>query len=589
MAVYFKDREIKYQSIIETANIGIWLIDRNSNTIFVNKKMADLLGYTIDEMMGTPLFYFMDDEMKKIALENVKRGAEGISEIHEFRFMKKDRTSLIALLATSPVNDAEGNYNGALAMVTDIADRKRAEEKILLDLVLVKESEKICAELNNFVELKDTLNTIMAKVQKLSHVEAIGIRLQDNGDYPYYIYHGFDNTFIAHEKSLCAKDKNGNNILDQDGNYLLECMCGNIIRGRYNPALPFFTAGGGFWSNNTTKLLATTTDADRQCHTRNYCNWCGYESVALIPIHARGETLGLIQLNDHRAGMFTIELIQSLEMIGNQIGLAVKNSFIYTKLKESELLLRQSQERYKRLNDELEQQVQQRTRELRDAQEKLHRGEKLAMVGKFTSSIGHEIRNPLAVINNSIYYLKMVLPNAEGKIKKHLDIIQAEVTRSQKIVTDLLDFSRVKPSALTDTNINSIIDAALSPIQKPANVDVRKIFDAAMHPIRADQGQLIQVFTNLINNAIEAMPQGGILELRTIAGSTTVEARVKDTGIGISDEHRDKIFQPLFSTKSSGMGLGLALVKDIVEKHDGTITFESTVGVGSTFVVRLPA
>ncbi|OPX85188.1 sensor domain-containing diguanylate cyclase [Pelotomaculum sp. PtaB.Bin117] len=184
----------------------------------------------------------------------------------------------------------------------------------------------ICAELNNFMDLKSTLITIIDHVKKLTKCGAIGIRLQDNGDYPYYVYNGFPESFIIQENSLCDKGKDADNTL--------ECMCGKIISGRYEPYLPFFTKGGSFWSNNTSDLTATTSEHDRRGKTLYYCNSCGYESVALIPIKARGKRIGLIQLNDISTGMFTIELIEYLEMIAEQVGLAVQNSLAYDKLRE---------------------------------------------------------------------------------------------------------------------------------------------------------------------------------------------------------------------------------------------------------------
>ena len=199
-----------------------------------------------------------------------------------------------------------------------------------------KNAKLICAQLNNFMELKPTLITIIDHIKKITDIEAVGIRLEDEGDYPYYVYNGFPESFIRHEKSLCAKDEQVKRIPAPDGKgILLECMCGNIIRRRFDPSLPFFTPKGSFWSNNTSALLTSTTEEDRQSRTRNYCNSVGYQSVALIPIKAKGETIGLIQLNDKREGVFTEDLIEFLEMIGEQIGLAIKNSLTYTKLKNA--------------------------------------------------------------------------------------------------------------------------------------------------------------------------------------------------------------------------------------------------------------
>lgn len=204
------------------------------------------------------------------------------------------------------------------------------------DAVLERErmAKCICAELNNFVDLKPALMTIMGHVKALTGCQAVSIRLHKDGDYPYYVYDGFPESFIQKENSLCKKDDHINGSHSQDPkDYILECMCGNVIRSRFDSELPFFTKQGSFWSNNTSKLLATTSEEDRQTNTRNYCNSCGYESVALVPIKATGETIGLIQLNDMRTDMFTLELIEYMEMIGEQVGLAVINNLTYEKLK----------------------------------------------------------------------------------------------------------------------------------------------------------------------------------------------------------------------------------------------------------------
>lgn len=197
-------------------------------------------------------------------------------------------------------------------------------------------AKEICSELNNFIDIMSTLKIIIKKIQHLTDIEAVSIRLKDGQDYPYFVYNGFDDNFIVHESSLCAKDPSGDILFERDGKTpLLECMCGNILQGNFDSSQPFFTENGSFYSNGTTKLLSETTEEDRQGRTRNYCNSYGYESVALIPIKARGENVGLIQLNDYRMGMFSEELISFLEMIGEQVGLAVQNSLVYTKLKNT--------------------------------------------------------------------------------------------------------------------------------------------------------------------------------------------------------------------------------------------------------------
>ena len=194
----------------------------------------------------------------------------------------------------------------------------------------------ICSELNNLVDLKPALFAVLRQLKELIHCEAAAIRLHDDGDYPYYVYDGFPESFIELENSLYATGVDGERIPSRDGKgYLLECMCGSIIRGRFDPSLRFFTEGGSFWSNTTTSLLASTREEERRIQPRKTCHSWGYESMALIPIKARGETIGLIQLNDKRIGVFTAELIHFVEMIAEQIGLAVQNSLTHSRLEDA--------------------------------------------------------------------------------------------------------------------------------------------------------------------------------------------------------------------------------------------------------------
>jgi hypothetical protein len=202
-----------------------------------------------------------------------------------------------------------------------------------------KITKQIHAELENITNFKAALIAVLNHIKKLTDCEAIAIRLHDNdGDYPYYVYDGFSKSFILHENSLCSKNAGGKRIRSPDGNgYLLDCMCGNIIRGRFDPSLPFFTKNGSFWTNNTSVSRATTTEEERQSRTRNYCNSCGYESVALVPLKVRGERIGLLQLNDMRKGMFTEDLIEYLEIIAEHIGLAAQKCLSKTIRKSADI------------------------------------------------------------------------------------------------------------------------------------------------------------------------------------------------------------------------------------------------------------
>jgi CheY-like chemotaxis protein len=196
-------------------------------------------------------------------------------------------------------------------------------------------TSEILQILNAEGHLRSVLDSAVEVIMKFTDVEAVGIRLREGEDYPYYVFEGFSDGHILKENGLCAHDLEGQLMRDEVGNPVLECMCGNIIRGRFDPTKPFFTEGGSFWTNSTSELLASTTDADRLARTRNTCNMEGYESVALIPIRMGYEVFGLIQLNDTAPGSFDLETIRFLEGLGKMIGVVLARVYASAGLVES--------------------------------------------------------------------------------------------------------------------------------------------------------------------------------------------------------------------------------------------------------------
>lgn len=226
--------------------------------------------------------------------------------------------------------------------------------------------------------------------------------------------------------------------------------------------------------------------------------------------------------------------------------------------------------------------------ELKDTQERLVRSEKLAMLGQLSGSVGHEIRNPLAAISNSVYYLNMKIKDPDEKVEKHLSIMKTEILRADQIISDLLDFSRGASPALVKGDVSDIIKEVLEGSCLPDYVTVDTEFASGLPKAIFDINQMRQVFSNLISNAVQAMPEGGTLEITTTAKDGFVETKVIDSGEGIAEDNLKKVFEPLFTTKSKGIGLGLAIVEGIIERHNGKIEVESRAGKGTTFIIKLP-
>ena len=240
-------------------------------------------------------------------------------------------------------------------------------------------------------------------------------------------------------------------------------------------------------------------------------------------------------------------------------------------------------------SENLERMVEDRTRQLKDAQEKLIRAEKLAAIGELAGGLGHELRSPLGAIRFSADFLKTKLGDtADEKVRRHLDLLEKQVDACDKTVADVLDFSRPGKLNIEEIHINQVIQEVIQANTPPRNVEVSTSLADSLSPAIADAGQMGRVLSNLVTNAIQAMPHGGRLTLSTIGRGRFVEVRITDTGMGIPDEKLDKIFEPLFTTKAKGIGLGLAIVKTLVDRQNGTIEVESQVGKGTTFTVKLP-
>jgi signal transduction histidine kinase/DNA-binding response OmpR family regulator len=318
-------------------------------------------------------------------------------------------------------------------------------------------------------------------------------------------------------------------------------------------------------------------------------------SEVALPLRVGEEMVGVLDIQSDRLGRFDDEDQRVLQTLANQIAIAIENARLYEQAQREITERKRAEEALREYSERLEEMVEERTQELRDAQEALIRREKLAILGQLAGGVGHELRNPLGAISNATYFLNMVLEEPEPEVKETLEILEKEVKTSERIISSLLDFARAKPPSWRRVDIKEVVREALSRVAVPENVGVVSQLDGALPAILADPDQLVQVFGNIILNAVQAMPEGGRLVVKTsevsekLPKSEWVAISFTDTGVGIPEENLDKLFEPLFTTKAKGIGLGMAVTKTLVEGHGGSIKVRSEVGKGSTFTVRLPA
>jgi signal transduction histidine kinase len=229
------------------------------------------------------------------------------------------------------------------------------------------------------------------------------------------------------------------------------------------------------------------------------------------------------------------------------------------------------------------------SQKLKDTQEELVRKERLAILGEFSGNISHELRNPLGVIDSSIYFLKMKLQDKDEKTQQHLERISNSVKTSTSIIENLLNLTRMNKPVLSRFDCKALITECLNSWTIPEGVEVIREFPDEVIPVMAESVQFQMVIHNLVKNAIAAMDEKGKLHVKIHQlKSELVQISVTDSGSGIDPANIEKVFQPLFSTKAKGIGLGLSITKMIIENHGGKIFVESTPGEGSTFIIQLP-
>lgn len=304
--------EQRYRALFEGSPVGIGLATREGHVLMANRAMEELFGYTAEELEQLDIADLYEDPNDRAAL--LKHIAhKGCVSNHPARLRHKSGRLIDVLLSTSLIRSEDGPF--LQTMCVDVTDHRRAQEAL--------EFSYECLELaGRCHERKTLLEGFLTKIQAFTGCEGIGIRLLDEaGNIPYEAYAGFDRTFYESESPLSIKTD--------------QCMCINVITGDTDPALPFYTEQGSFYMNGTTRFLASVPDEDKG-RTRNVCNETGFESVGLIPIRMDGCILGLIHVADPRENMVPHSVIEVLETVGRELGVALRRIEAEEQLRISE-------------------------------------------------------------------------------------------------------------------------------------------------------------------------------------------------------------------------------------------------------------
>ena len=415
---------------------------------------------------------------------------------------------------------------------------------------------------NESYDVQSLIHSTLTFFKHQSGCEAVGIRLQEGEDYPYYETKGFPEEFLQLEKYLCKYDNKRNPVCDSSGNPIIECMCGNVICGKFDPSYSFFTSNGSFWTNSTSKLLANTTEDDRQSRTRNRCNGEGYESVALIPLHSGDKNLGLLQLNDKRKDLFSEELISVWEIIAGYLAVALAKFQAEEKIKENIKELAKS-------NKELEQ---------------------------FAYITSHDLREPLRMITSFLQLLeKRYKDQLDQDANEFIEFAVDGAKRLDAMTNDLLQYSKItsEKREIKPVNFEHVLEHALTNLKVQIEENNAIITHDPLPTITGDEQLKVQLFQNIISNSIKYRSQKTPkIHITAKKEKNQYLFSFQDNGIGMSPKHLKKIFtifQRLHtSDEYEGTGIGLAIAQKIVHQQSGEIWAKSELNKGTTFYFTIP-
>jgi PAS domain S-box-containing protein len=596
----------KLRKMLESVTDGISVVDLNGVIIETNQRTVEMHGFTSkDELLGRNALELVAPRDHERIAANMRRAVkQGTVRGVEYTLLKANGSEFPGELSTSILKDASGNWIGLITIARDVTERKRAEEaladevtrrRLLVDqsrdgIVVLDENAKVYEANQRFAEM---LGYTPEEVRELhtwdwdknfppEKLLEMGRAVDEKGLHLETQHHRKDGSAIDVDISI--------NGAMCGGQKLIFCVCRDITeRKQAEEALQTEknklqsligameytltiqdTDYNIIYQNELSRIASGGDHLGEKCYRayegrEKVCEGCPVEKAfkdgkSHTAERRRVAPSGEVTFWENTASPIRDargEIISGLELARD-----------ITERKQAE-------------------------EALKAAQEQLIRSEKLAAIGQLASGVGHELRNPLGAIKTAVHYVRRKIAGselsaAEPRVVEFLGLIDGEVDSANKVITDLLSFSRVAKPAVSLVKVGSIIRDALNYVAVPGNVEVVTDVDPDLSMVMVDGGQIQQVFVNVILNALEAMPEGGRLEIRARGKGELVTAEFTDTGGGIPESVVGKIFEPLFTTKAKGIGLGLAMSKSIMERHGGDIGVKSKEGEGTTFTLSLP-
>ncbi|MGE5637586.1 MAG: PAS domain S-box protein [Chloroflexota bacterium] len=611
------------EKIIESIPSGVIVVEKASERIvYINNRFIEITGfnpiglslreYTLNmtklyKSDNAPFLYEQLPLTKALFCAKTTRN-------QEMMISKADKTKLVALVNAKPLID-NGEITGAIAIFEDITERKKAEEALRLSEEKFSKAFKNGPNAVTITRLSDGKiidgNDSVIDVLGYNPKEAIGKTTLELG----FWTNPDDRKEFA--KTLITKGSIKNQefaLVRKDGAQIIVNLSASVIyiqnepcfissfiditeRKRVEETLKQFQIKIQEYANNLEQLVEERTKKIKESE-KNYREL--YESFDEAFIAIDWE-LNIIHWNKAAERITTVLAKDALgkkiyEIMPEMTSVDITSYLDALQQKKPARFMMNAKSRVTGKPSIFEISTYPSTQGVTIIVEDKTQEEetkRLSTIGQVAGMVGHDIRNPLQAILSDVYLLKKDLTSMpdismKSDISESLIGIEENVEYISKIVNDLQDYVKPLVPDLKETNIELVLDAVLAKRAIPKNIEISRVIQAEARNLISDLDLLKRIFANLINNAIQAMPNGGKLSIQAISEGTDVILTVEDTGMGIPEEVKSKLFQPLFTTKAKGQGFGLAAVKRMTEALGGTITFESQEGKGTKFIIRLP-
>ncbi|MBN1935780.1 MAG: PAS domain S-box protein, partial [Anaerolineae bacterium] len=550
-----RESEAFSRAIIACSPIALYSIDLEGNVLSWNASTERIFGWTADEVIGRPLPIIPADKKDEFDVLRARLldGQDFFDK--ELVRQRKDGSLFDVRLSTAPIYDADGNIIGIMAALEDIAAEKRREAEILATQAelqrLLAEAEQTRLALISVVE--DQKRTEEALAAERTLLRTLVDHLPD--------------AIYTKDAAGCKTLANPTDVRNIGAASEAEVL------GKTDFELFPRELAERYHADDLHVLQTGQPILNREERITRPDGKLGWQLTSKAPLHdSAGKVVGLVG-------------------IGYDI----------TERKQIEQKLQDYAER-------LEELVAERTRALEEAQERLLHQTRLATLGQIAGSIAHELRTPLGAIRNAVYLINMLRGSSDETLEEAIDILNQEVATSDRVITSLLNFARPQRPQRHLLEVGPLVECMVQRLQPPPTVQLEIHVDGDLSPVIADATHLEQMFGNLLLNAIQAMPEGGQLSVRAEqraalpeiappgfipehaadANAGWIVVSIGDTGIGIPPENLEHVFEPLFTTKATGIGLGLALVKLLIQANGGGIAVTSVPGEGTTFGIYLP-